>query len=49
MTCNTCGKEESPLYRVVVDVNYNALLKPPLWNCKECYEKKKKKREVVAV
>ena len=44
MTCNTCGKEEAPLYRVVVDTNYNALLRQPLWNCKKCYDNKNIKR-----
>ena len=45
MNCDTCGKEEEPLYRVVVRKDYNALLKPVLWNCKECFNKKNIERE----
>ena len=45
MKCNTCGKDASPLYRVVVDTDYNALLRPPLWNCKECYDNKNIERK----
>ncbi len=43
--CDTCGKEVEFLRRDVVDENYNALTKPPLWNCEECYEKKRTRRK----
>ena len=45
MKCNTCGKEEPTLYRVVLAADYNAIIKMELWNCKECYDKKNKERE----
>jgi len=46
MKCDTCGKETKSLKRLVLDKNYDALNKVPLWNCEECYEKKNKKRKV---
>ncbi len=42
--CDTCGKEVEFLRRDVVDQGYNALSKPPLWNCQECYQKKRARR-----
>ena len=42
MKCDTCGKEEEPLRRTLIADNYNAMNRPPLWNCKECYDKKNK-------
>ena len=45
LICDTCGKETDQLRRDVVDDGYNALNKPPLWNCAECYEKKRAKRQ----
>ena len=45
LVCDTCGKETDQLRRDVVDEGYNALTKPPLWNCEECYEKKRAKRQ----
>ncbi len=45
LTCDTCQKENDTLYRVVLDKGYNALIKRPMWNCKECYENKNKERE----
>ena len=44
MSCDTCGKKVSELFRDVIDVSYNALNKPPLWNCIGCYEEKRVKR-----
>ena len=46
MKCDTCGKETKSLKRLVLDKNYDALSKMPLWNCEECYEQKNKKRKV---
>ncbi|MBI4531401.1 MAG: hypothetical protein HY709_07740 [Candidatus Latescibacteria bacterium] len=42
--CDTCGKVADCLRRDVLDEDYNALLKPALWNCDECYEKKRARR-----
>ena len=44
LTCDTCGREAEFLRRDVVDLDYNALTKPPLWNCEECYAKKRRQR-----
>ena len=44
MSCDTCGKKVSELLRDVLDVSYNALNKPPLWNCIDCYKEKRVKR-----
>lgn len=45
LVCDTCGKPVEQLRRDVVDEDYNALTKPPLWNCDECYEKKRSQRQ----
>ncbi len=45
MRCDTCGKETKQLRRDVVDEGYNALNKPPLWNCEQCYAQKRAKRQ----
>lgn len=42
--CDTCGKETDQLRRDVLDRDYNALMKPPLWNCEACYQKKRTER-----
>lgn len=44
LVCDTCGKEVDHLRRDVVDQEYNALTKPPMWNCEECYRKKRSSR-----
>lgn len=44
LKCDTCGKEVDHLRRDVVDTGYNALIKPPMWNCEECYEQKRAQR-----
>jgi hypothetical protein len=44
LVCDTCGKQVAQLRRDVVDADYNALSKPPLWNCDECYEAKRQSR-----
>ena len=44
LVCDTCGKEADQLRRDVVDEEYNALTKPPMWNCDECYEQKRQQR-----
>lgn len=47
LTCDTCGRQVVTLRRDVVDNSYNALSKPPLWNCEECYERKREERLAV--
>ena len=45
LACDTCGRETDRLRRDVVDAGYNALTKPPLWNCEDCYSEKRRKRQ----
>ena len=47
LTCDTCQNKSDALYMVVLDKDYNAIIKRPMWNCKECYEKKNKERKKV--
>jgi hypothetical protein len=42
--CDTCGKVVDRLRRDVLEEDYNALMKPSLWNCDECYEQKRARR-----
>ena len=44
--CDTCGVETEHLHRDVLDEGYNAMLKPPMWNCEACYRKKRTMRLV---
>lgn len=44
LRCHTCGKLVEKVYRVVIDEGYNAANKVPLYNCRECYEKKNEER-----
>ncbi len=46
LLCDTCGQEADHLRRDVVDDQYNALTKPPMWNCEACYEAKRQRRQV---
>ena len=41
LKCDTCGRESDQLRRDVVDRGYNALTRPPLWNCESCYAAKR--------
>ena len=45
LVCDTCGQEVDQVRRDVVDADYNAISKPPLWNCERCYEQKRAHRE----
>ena len=45
LVCDTCGREVEHLRRDVVDAGYNALAKPPMWNCEACYEEKRRRRQ----
>ena len=42
--CDTCGVETEHLHRDVLDSGYDAMLKPPMWNCEACYRKKRTMR-----
>ena len=42
--CETCGKRTAHVRRDVLDADYNTLGKTPLWNCDECYQKKREAR-----
>ena len=45
MKCDTCGKENKELKRLVLYKDYDALNKKPLWNCEDCYNKKNRDRK----
>ena len=45
LVCDTCGATVDSLRRDVVDADYNALNKPPLWNCDDCYRAKRTDRK----
>ncbi len=42
--CDTCGRRANTVRRDVVDSDYNALSKPAMWNCEECYQGKRRQR-----
>lgn len=42
MKCDTCGKEVAEVDRVVIYKDYNKTRAKPIYNCKECFEKKEK-------
>lgn len=44
--CDTCGVETEHLHRDVLDADYNAILKPAMWNCESCYRNKRALRSV---
>ena len=44
--CDTCGQETEHLHRDVLDADYNAILKPAMWNCESCYRNKRALRAV---
>ncbi len=44
LVCDTCGRSVDYLRRDVVDAGYNALTKPPMWNCEDCYSAKRQRR-----
>ena len=46
LQCDTCGEETEHLHRDVLDTDYNAILKPPMWNCESCYRNKRALRAV---
>jgi shikimate kinase / 3-dehydroquinate synthase len=44
--CDTCGQETEHLHRDVLDSDYNAMLKPAMWNCESCYRNKRAMRAI---
>lgn len=42
MKCDTCGKEVTEVDRVVIYKDYDKTGAKPVYNCKECFEKKEK-------
>ena len=44
MRCDTCKKEVSEVLRVVINKDYDRMLARPLYNCRECFEKKEKSK-----
>ncbi|MBI4355850.1 MAG: hypothetical protein HY597_05350 [Candidatus Omnitrophica bacterium] len=40
MRCDTCKKEVDEVMRVVVNKGYDRALARPMYNCRECFEKK---------
>jgi shikimate kinase/3-dehydroquinate synthase len=44
--CDTCGVETEHLHRDVLDSDYNAILKPAIWNCESCYRNKRALRAI---
>ena len=44
LQCDTCGNDAEHLYRDVLDKDYNALMRPVVWNCRACYDKKRSER-----
>jgi shikimate kinase len=44
--CDTCGAETEHLHRDVLDADYNAILKPAMWNCESCYRNKRALRAI---
>lgn len=44
MKCDTCGKEVSEVERVVIYKDYDKTGAKPIYNCRECFEKKEKEK-----
>jgi hypothetical protein len=44
LVCDTCGRAADHLHRDVLDAGYNALARPPRWNCEACYQQKRAAR-----
>ncbi len=45
MKCDTCGKEVAEVDRVVIYKDYDRTGAKPVYNCKECFEKKEQKKK----
>ena len=43
--CDTCGKAVSEVERVVIYKNYDRTRAKPIYNCRECFEKKEKEKK----
>ena len=44
--CDTCGLETEHLHRDVLAADYDAMLKPAMWNCESCYRNKRALRSI---
>lgn len=42
MKCDTCGKEVTEVDRVLIYKDYDKTGAKPIYNCKECFEKKER-------
>lgn len=42
MKCDTCGKEVKSVKRVVIRTGYDRTLSKAIYNCEDCYQKKRK-------
>ena len=43
--CDTCGKAVSEVERVVIYKNYDRTRAKPVYNCRECFEKKEREKK----
>lgn len=48
VVCDTCGRQTDQVYRVVIDRGYDRSSDAPLYNCRECFEKKNAERAAQA-
>lgn len=48
MKCDTCGKEVTEVDRVMISKGYDKTGAKPIYNCKECFEKKEKEKASAA-
>jgi uncharacterized Zn finger protein len=44
MVCDTCGSKTEKVYRVVVDTGYDRSSSVAVYNCAECFERKRQQR-----
>ena len=44
VVCDTCGRETDRIYRVVVDQGYDRSTAAPIYNCRECFDRKNAER-----
>lgn len=45
MKCDTCEKETDEVMRVVIYKGYDRTKAVPIYNCKECFEKKERSKD----
>ena len=44
MKCDTCKREVGEVLRVVINKDYDRMLARPLYNCRECFDKKEQSK-----